>query len=447
MKYCAISVCKNNSKKRPDLKFFEFPSEEKLRKKWSAFCRRADKEFESVKYLHMCSEHFEAKHIVKTLCGITKPAKGTVPTIFNPKTVPRSPSQREKRMNERKKRKASEDNNIMFPAKISRVSADVGLRDHDYVPKDNKVNVISSSQTVKNANEVTEYVSVSCQTDIDQQQMEDLTQNIAKLRTENKTLRNKLNDKTALKRELFIDVLKDDQSVKFYAGIPTLACLMTIFNLLKPLTVKLKYWDTNKGKKVNFQEKPVKKSGKKRSLTIFQEFILSLVRLRLGLLVQHLSDVFAISKSSVSKVFTTWICFLAIILKDVLLIWPSKESVRKNLPQSFKNYPSTRVVIDCTEIFIQKPTSPAAQRATWSEYKGHNTMKTLVGITPSEFFSCVSKLWSGSTSDQKLTQKSGILELIEEGDHVMADRGFTIRDLLTKRKAYLNMPPFSKKGK
>jgi len=99
------------------------------------------------------------------------------------------------------------------------VSPNVGLRDHDYVPKDNKVNVISSSQTVINANEVKEYVSVSCQTDIDQQQMEDLTQNVAKLRTDNKTLRNKLSDKTALKRELFIgNVLKDDQSVKFYTG-------------------------------------------------------------------------------------------------------------------------------------------------------------------------------------------------------------------------------------
>ena len=41
----------------------------------------------------------------------------------------------------------------MFPAKIFRMSPDVGLRDHDWVPKDNKVNVISSSQTVINANE------------------------------------------------------------------------------------------------------------------------------------------------------------------------------------------------------------------------------------------------------------------------------------------------------
>ena len=223
-----------------------------------------------------------------------------------------------------------------------------------------------------------------------------------------------------MKRELFMDnVLNNDQSVKFYTGLPTLTCLMAIFNILKPLAKKLKYWDTNKGNKVNFQKKPsVKNSGKKRSLTTFQELILALVRLRLGLLVQHLSDVSANSKSSVSKVFTTWICVLVITLKEILLIWPAKELVRKHLPQSFKNYPATRVIIDCTEIFIQKATPPVAQRATWSEYKGHNTMKTLVGITPSGFFSFVSKLWSGSTSDRKLTQKSEILELIEEAKEI-----------------------------
>lgn len=196
-------------------------------------------------------------------------------------------------MNERGKRNSGEDQKAIFPAKISSVSIDVALRDHDYVPKDDKVNGIRSSQTVKNVNEVKECVSVSCQTDIDQQQIDDLTQNVAKLRTGNKTLRSTLNNKPALKRELFMDeVLKSDESVKFYTGFPALACLMAIFNLLKPLAEKLKYWDTNKGKKDYFENKPVKKSGKKRSLTIFQEFILTLVMLRLGIIVQHLSDVF-----------------------------------------------------------------------------------------------------------------------------------------------------------
>ena len=100
-----------------------------------------------------------------------------------------------------------------------------------------------------------------------------------------------------MKRELFMDnVLNNDESVKFYTGLPTLTGLMAIFNILKPLAEKLKYWDSNKGNKTNFQKNP------SASLTTFQELILTLVRLRLGLLLQHLSDVIAISKSSVSKV-------------------------------------------------------------------------------------------------------------------------------------------------
>ena len=108
MKFCAISVCKKMTK-RPDLNFSEFPGKESLRKKGSAFCRRADKEFTSIKNLHICSEHFETKKVVKTLSGTKTLAHGTVPTIFNQLTVRRSPSQREKRSNERRKRNANED--------------------------------------------------------------------------------------------------------------------------------------------------------------------------------------------------------------------------------------------------------------------------------------------------------------------------------------------------
>ena len=62
------------------------------------------------------------------------------------------------------------------------------------------------------------------------------------------------------------------------------------------------------------------------------------------------------------------------------------------------------------------------------------TLKLLVGITPSGAFSFISKLWSGSTSDQQVSQDSGLIDLLEEGDQVMADRGFTIRDLLIKKE-------------
>lgn len=109
-----------------------------------------------------------------------------------------------------------------------------------------------------------------------------------------------------------------------------------------------------------------------------------------------------------------------------------------HMPSSFSKYPDTRIIIDCTESFIEKPSSPSTQKASWSDYKHHNTAKLLVGITPSGAFSFVSKLWSGSTSDRCVTQESGLLDLLEEGDHVMADRGFTVRDLLTKKGVKLN---------
>ena len=46
-----------------------------------------------------------------------------------------------------------------------------------------------------------------------------------------------------LKRELFMeDVQRDDNSVKFYTGLPSLSCLLMLFNFLKPIANGMKYW-------------------------------------------------------------------------------------------------------------------------------------------------------------------------------------------------------------
>ncbi len=111
------------------------------------------------------------------------------------------------------------------------------------------------------------------------------------------------------------------------------------------------------------------------------------------------------------------------------------------MPKEFKIYPSTRVIIDCTEIFIEVPSSMKAQSQTWSEYKHHNTWKALVGISPTGAITYVSKLWSGRVSDKEITEKCGILSLLEPGDNVMADRGFDITDILPIGVT-LNIPPF-----
>ena len=87
------------------------------------------------------------------------------------------------------------------------------------------------------------------------------------------------------------------------------------------------------------------------------------------------------------------------------------------------------------------PSDPQAQQLTFSSYKNHNTFKALVAITPSGGISFVSKLYGGNISDRQLTEMSGLLDLLEPGDSVMADRGYTIADLLYARGVVLNIPP------
>ena len=110
-----------------------------------------------------------------------------------------------------------------------------------------------------------------------------------------------------------------------------------------------------------------------------------------------------------------------------------KDIVKANLPQSFKCFPRTRVIIDCTEIHVEKAFSPAAQRATWSSYKHANTFKLLVGIMPSGAITFLSKLYSGSIFDHAIVKQSKFVDNVEEGDDMMADRGFNIRHLLFKK--------------
>ena len=80
-----------------------------------------------------------------------------------------------------------------------------------------------------------------------------------------------------------------------------------------------------------------------------------------------------------------------------------------------------RVIIDCPEIFIEKPNSFRSQSVTYSTYKSHNISKGLVGISPSGAVTFVSDLYAGRSSDQQITLDCGILSLVESGDSIMAD--------------------------
>lgn len=260
------------------------------------------------------------------------------------------------------------------------------------------------------------------------------------LLVENLNLKKEIRDlKEELKRKTWsVDKIRDNNALtKFYTGLPTFGIFLWLFNYVAAKTSRMTYWTG---------ENTTPKSNRSRlSTTVLQpidQLLAFLMRNRLGLFVQDIADRFDISTATFSKYYTTWLCLLHKELKP-LNPFPSRDIINRTMPSQFKlRYPSTRVIIDCTEIFLQQPSSLTNQSLTFSNYKNHNTLKFLVGITPSGVISFVSEAWGGRVSDRQLTEESGLLKLLEPGDSVMADKGFTIADLLEKQGCKLNIPPF-----
>ena len=125
-----------------------------------------------------------------------------------------------------------------------------------------------------------------------------------------------------------------------------------------------------------------------------------------------------------------------------LPIWSSKEQIKQHLPEVFKGeFENIRCIIDCTEIKCQTPQDLEKQSELYSEYKSHNTFKGLVGISPNVWITFVSSLYGGSISDKEIVKNSSFVDLLDQHDLIMADRGFDIQDLLAKKKVTLFIPP------
>jgi len=106
-----------------------------------------------------------------------------------------------------------------------------------------------------------------------------------------------------------------------------------------------------------------RKPGPSRKLSYLDEFLLVLIRLKAGLFFQDLADRFEISTSLVSRICNTWINLLYFEIQDMFL-FPTREHVRKNMAKEFAQYATTRIILDCTELFIQQCSAMLAQSET-----------------------------------------------------------------------------------
>ena len=134
------------------------------------------------------------------------------------------------------------------------------------------------------------------------------------------------------------------------------------------------------------------------------------------------------------------------ICLSCLISWPEREDLWRTMPQCFQYSfgKKVTVIIDCFEVFIDRPTNLMARAQTFSNYKHHNTAKILIGITPQGTISFVSEAWGGRTSDKFLTENCGILKNLLPGDLILADCGFTVHESVWYYGAELNIPAFTR---
>jgi hypothetical protein len=165
--------------------------------------------------------------------------------------------------------------------------------------------------------------------------------------------------------------------------------------------------------------------------------------MRQGLCLQDLAYRFNIALSTTSGIVSTWVQFMYqnfSMLKEKMFL--TKEMIRQIAPISFKKLGNLRVIVDCTEIFIESPRNFHEQGNVYSNYKNHATIKVLIGVAPNGMITFVSEAYEGAISDNEIFRKSGIMAMLHPGDMVMADRGFTVREDLQRIKVDLNIPPF-----
>ena len=116
--------------------------------------------------------------------------------------------------------------------------------------------------------------------------------------------------------------------------------------------------------------------------------------------------------------------------------------ISENLPNTFKSLKKFRALFDYTEFRCQSPSIFKYQGTLYSAYKASTTFEVFVACIPNGGICFVSDVYEGSISDHENFIKSKYAELLESGDLVIGNCGFTVHDVIEARQAYLNIAFF-----
>jgi hypothetical protein len=200
--------------------------------------------------------------------------------------------------------------------------------------------------------------------------------------------------------------------------------------------------------------------------------------LRTGIKARLAAAQFGISEGAASQIFTTWVVYMHRELEREHP-WPTREEIARSRPTAFVKMGArdARMIIDCTEFVVEIGDEPVLKKLMWyahsaesepctqstalrtssarscwlrpvtrsprSEYKQRYTVKLLVGMSPCGTIVYISEALPGSITDNSIVRVSRVMDFLEQGDGLLADRGFKIWSLALRNKVRLIIPACS----
>ncbi|XP_062849916.1 uncharacterized protein LOC134312143 [Trichomycterus rosablanca] len=302
------------------------------------------------------------------------------------------------------------------------------LPDHPSIPPKRKKQVVPTSAENEESTDIVPTDNIATV------QARSTSKSLVMLEVENDMLREE-NEK--LKKQLekqkqtfsFSQISSHPDKVQYYTGLPDAATVLFLEALLSRF--ELQYhsdWTV-------------------QIMPLIDQLLLTLMKLKLNCGHVDLATRFNCSTATVTNIFTTILSALYDILYVGLLQnnIPFTAKNQTSLPDCFRPFPNCRIVLDCTEVAVSNTERLDTQSHLYSHYKGRTTLKALIGVSPNGVITYASDLYGGSASDKAITADCGLLQHLQPGDMVMADKGFTIRDILPEG-VLLNIPSFLVNG-
>lgn len=233
-----------------------------------------------------------------------------------------------------------------------------------------------------------------------------------------------------------------DEDFRYFTRFPSQHIFYVFWRSIEPCASRSVYWSKAMTMGVVTVEKDHIQPRPWRKLQLIDEFFMFCLCVAAGLPERVLAEIFQVCASKVRCVLITWSNYLYLVLGSVQ-IWMTQEQVRQTMPVKFQQYrPNLRAIVDSIQLRCESLEAHTPHSETFSTNKSYTSFRALIGVAPCGAITFASKLFACSITERELTRQSGILELLEPGDGIMADKGFLIERLVEDVGAKLIIPDF-----